>query len=264
MRSGVDPVRNLKAAEALITRAAEAGARYVFTPETTHLVQRDRDAALAAMRAPDDDPAVGFFADLAERLGVWLMIGSLAFKVGPEQAVNRSLAFSPQGRLVASYDKIHLFDIALGGGESYYESETYRPGDTAVLVDAGAFKLGLTICYDLRFPHLYRDLAKAGAQVIAAPAAFTRPTGRAHWAVLVRARAIETGAFVVAAAQGGSHEDGRGTWGRSMVADPWGRVIAALDDDAPGVLNATLDMAAVAEARARIPALTHDRAYAAP
>ncbi|MCW5723413.1 MAG: carbon-nitrogen hydrolase family protein [Maricaulaceae bacterium] len=264
MRSGTDPARNLKAAEALIREGAAAGAALVATPENTHLVQRDADALFAAIRPPEEEPAIPFFAALAKELKIWLLIGSLAVRVGPRKAANRSHLFAPDGALAATYDKVHMFDVGLGAGETYAESANFRPGDTAVLAQAAGVQLGLTICYDLRFAYLYRRLAQAGAQVLAVPSAFTRPTGRAHWETLIRARAIETGSFVIAPAQGGAHEDGRNTWGRSMIAGPWGEVVAALDHDEPGVLTTALDLSKVEEARRRIPALTHDRAVKGP
>ena len=167
--------------------------------------------------------------------------------------------FGPDGGLAASYDKMHMFDVALGNGESYAESDTFKAGDTAVAAAVGPAMLGLTVCYDLRFAYLYRALAQAGANILAAPSAFTRTTGRAHWETLLRARAIETGSYVIAPAQGGLHEDGRRTWGRSMIVGPWGEVTAALDHDAPGVLVATLDLEKAGQARSRLPSLTHDR-----
>ena len=264
MRSGTDPERNLADADALIREAASAGARLIATPETTHLVQKDADALWAAIRTPEEDPALPAFSALSAELGVFLLIGSLALQAGPRRAVNRSHLFGPDGALIATYDKAHMFDVGLGAGETYRESENYQAGDRLVLGEAAGARLGLTICYDLRFPYQYRALAQAGAQILTIPAAFTRPTGRAHWETLLRARAIETGAFVLAPAQGGLHEDGRRTWGRSMIIGPWGEIVAALEDDAPGVLTASLDLAKVEEARRRIPALTHGRALTGP
>ncbi|WP_300528304.1 carbon-nitrogen hydrolase family protein [Maricaulis sp.] len=262
MRSGTDPQRNLDEAAALIRQAAADGARLVATPETTHLVQKDADQAFAVMQTQEDDPAIGFFSALADELGIDLLIGSLAIRIGERKAANRSFLFGPDGALKATYDKAHMFDVGLGQGETYLESANYRAGDELVVTQAGGIKLGLSICYDLRFAYLYRALAQAGAQVLTVPAAFTRPTGRAHWEVLLRARAIETGSFILAPAQGGLHEDGRRTWGRSMVVGPWGEVIAQLDHDQPGVLPARLDMRKSDEARRRVPALEHDRALA--
>jgi len=263
MCSGVDPQQNLRAAEALIREAAGQGAQLVATPETTHLVQKNAEALWRTIRTPQDDPAIPFFSGLAKELGISLLIGSLALKIGEERAVNRSHLFGPDGALVATYDKAHMFDVEVGAGETYRESANYRAGDRLVLAEAAGARLGLTICYDVRFAYQYRALAQAGAQILAVPSAFTRPTGRAHWEILLRARAIETGSYVLAPAQGGLHEDGRRTWGRSIIIGPWGEIIAAMDDDAPGVLTAELDLGKVASARGRIPALSHDRAFIA-
>ncbi len=260
MRSGIDPQRNLEDAAVLIRQAAADGARLVATPETTHLVQKDADQAFAVMKTQDQDPAIGFFSALADELDIDLLIGSLAIRIGERKAANRSFLFGPDGALKATYDKAHMFDVGLGQGETYLESANYQAGEDLVVSEAGGIKLGLSICYDLRFAYLYRALAQAGAQVLTVPAAFTRPTGRAHWEVLLRARAIETGSFILAPAQGGLHEDGRRTWGRSMVVGPWGEIIALLDHDEPGVLPARLDMRKSDEARRRVPALEHDRA----
>ena len=264
MRSGIDPAVNLAMACDLIRQAAARGATLIATPETTHLVQKDAGHAFAVMRSPDEDPAIPAFAALAKDLGVTLLIGSLAVKLGDRRAANRSFLFAPDGRLLASYDKAHMFDVGLGQGETYRESANYRAGDRLVLADIGAARLGLSICYDVRFAYLYRRLAQAGAQILTVPAAFTRPTGRAHWEILLRARAIETGSWVIAPAQGGLHEDGRRTWGHSMIVDPWGAVTAMLDHDEPGILLAELNMDRVADARSRIPALLHDRELGGP
>ncbi|WP_417494725.1 carbon-nitrogen hydrolase family protein [Maricaulis sp.] len=264
MRSGIDPAANLAMASDLIRQAAAQGARLIATPETTHLVQKDADRAFAVMRTAEDDPAIPAFAALAKELGITLLIGSLAVKLGERRAANRSFLFAPDGTLLATYDKAHMFDVGLGQGETYRESANYRAGDRLVLADIGDARLGLSICYDIRFAYLYRRLAQAGAHILAVPAAFTRPTGRAHWEVLLRARAIETGSWVIAPAQGGLHEDGRRTWGHSMVVDPWGKVVAMLDHDEPGILLAQLDPAKADDARARIPALLHDRELGGP
>jgi len=264
MRSGAEPDANIAAAESLIREAAGDGASLIATPETTNIVQRERDRLFAKIAGQDADAGVARFGALASELSVWLLAGSFALRGGGERAVNRSLLFSPQGAVVAAYDKIHMFDVTLGGGDNWRESDTYEPGERAVTADIDGARLGMTICYDLRFAALYRALAQAGAQVITVPSAFTVPTGRAHWETLIRARAIETGSFIVAPAQGGRHEDGRATWGRSMVAGPWGEIVAMRDDDAPGVLLADLDHENVDAARRKIPALTHDRAFANP
>jgi predicted amidohydrolase len=202
--------------------------------------------------------------EVARELGVWLLIGSALVKRADGKAANRSVLVSPTGAVTATYDKLHMFDVDLPTGESSRESATYEPGDRAVTARAGDLKLGMTVCYDLRFPALYRALAVAGAEVMTIPSAFTRPTGAAHWEVLMRARAIETGAFVLAPAQGGRHEDGRGTWGHSLVVAPWGEVLAQLDHDEPGVLAVDLDLDAPAKARSAIPALANARAFAKP
>lgn len=264
MRSGTDPARNLAEAEAMIREAAAAGARFVATPETTHLVQKDADAAFAVMKTEDDDPAIPAFAALAAELKIDLLIGSLAIRIAERKAANRSFLFGPDGAIKARYDKAHMFDVGLGQGETYRESANYQAGTELALAEAAGARLGLSICYDIRFAYLYRALAQSGAEIIAVPAAFTKPTGRAHWEVLLRARAIETGSYVIAPAQGGLHADGRKTWGHSMIIGPWGEIVAELDHDAPGILQARLDMRKVTEARRRIPALEHDRVLKGP
>ncbi|MFW5659852.1 MAG: carbon-nitrogen hydrolase family protein [Oceanicaulis sp.] len=264
MRSGVDPARNIDDAEAMIREAAAGGARLIATPETTHLMQRDGEKLFETLCTPEEDPALVRFSDLAEALGVTLVIGSLALKGPDGRAVNRQHVFGPDGALLAAYDKIHMFDVKIGAGEVYRESDNYAPGERAVVVEAAGARLGLSICYDVRFAYLYRRLAKAGASVITVPSAFTRPTGRAHWEVLLRARAIETGSFILAPAQGGAHEDGRRTWGHSMVIGPWGEILAEKEDDAPGLLYAEIDPADAEAARARVPALAGDREISGP
>jgi len=264
MRSGIDPARNLADAMDLIRQAADKGVSFVATPETTHLVQKDVDQAFSVMHFADDDPAVAAFSTLAAELGIALLIGSLAVKIADRRAANRSFLFGPDGRLIATYDKAHMFDVGLGAGETYSESTNYQPGTESVVAGIEGANLGLSICYDLRFAYLYRHLAQAGAQILTVPAAFTRPTGRAHWEVLLRARAIETGCYVIAPAQGGLHEDGRRTYGHSMIVAPWGDIVAVLDHDAPDVLVSRLHINKVDEARRRIPALTHDRDLTGP
>ncbi len=250
--------------EPLVRQAAADGAQFVLTPEGSNILQRDRARLFAALHAPQDDPAVRGLAALAAELGIWLLIGSALVRRADGGAANRAMLVSPAGETVATYDTIHLFDVDLPTGERHRESEAYAPGEAARLFEAPFGRLGFSICYDVRFPHLYRDLAKAGAEMLAVPAAFTRPTGEAHWEVLLRARAIETGAFVLAPAQGGQHEDGRGTWGRSLIVNPWGEVIARAEDDEPGVVAAELDLDEVARARAAIPALRNDRVFSSP
>jgi deaminated glutathione amidase len=248
----------------LLERAAKSGAHLIATPEGTNILQRNRERFDEDALFEDDPAALAWYSDQAKTYGVTLLIGSALLKRRAGKAANRSLLFGPDGALIDTYDKIHLFDVNLGAGQEYGESASYAPGDRAVIADIGGAKLGLSICYDVRFPHLYRDLAKAGAQIIAIPAAFTAPTGKAHWHTLLRARAIETGAYIIAPAQGGRHEDGRTTFGHSLMVDPWGEIFAELDHDEPGVLIAQLKLEKVAEAREKIPALTHDRAYQAP
>jgi len=248
----------------LVREAAVAGAGFIATPEGTNVLQKDRAVLLPMLTSLDDDPVVAGLRGAARELGVWILIGSALVRREDGKAANRSVLASPDGAVVATYDKLHMFDVDLPTGESSRESATYEPGDRAVTARAGPLKLGMTVCYDLRFPVLYRALALAGAEVMAIPSAFTRPTGAAHWEVLMRARAIETGAFVLAPAQGGRHEDGRGTWGHSLVVAPWGEVIAQLDHDEPGVLLADLDLAAPAKARAAIPNLANARPFAEP
>jgi predicted amidohydrolase len=248
----------------LVREAAAAGAALIVTPECSNILQRDRAKLFAVLEPADTDPFVTALSALAAELSVWLLIGSALVKRDDGKAANRSILIAPDGAVAATYDKIHMFDVDLPNGERYRESSAYEPGDRAVTVPAAGAVLGLTICYDMRFPPLHAALARAGAEIITVPAAFTRPTGEAHWEVLLRARAIETGSFVLAAAQGGFHEDGRGTWGRSMAISPWGEVLAVADHDEPGIVLADLDLAAVAKARAAIPALANARSFAAP
>ena len=251
MRSGTDPERNSDDALASIREAAGEGADLVATPEMTTLLQRDRAALDRDVR--DEADTVAPFAEVARELGVHVLIGSAAIREG-DTLRNRSLLISPEGAVAARYDKMHMFDVDVSATERWRESATYSAGDGPVTALVGEAQLGLSVCYDLRFPELYRHYARAGCGVVSVPAAFTVPTGRAHWHVLLRARAIETGAFVLAPAQGGLHADGRTTYGHSLVVGPWGEVVAELDHDEPGVLMADLDLSQVAHARARIPA----------
>jgi predicted amidohydrolase len=248
----------------MVREAADAGASFIATPEGTNVLQKDRAILLPMLRALDEDVVVAGLRAAAIEFGVWILVGSALVRREDGKAANRSVLISPQGAIAATYDKLHMFDVDLPTGESSRESATYEPGDRAVTAQVGELKLGMTVCYDLRFPALYRALALAGAEVVTIPSAFTRPTGAAHWEVLMRARAIETGSFVLAPAQGGRHEDGRGTYGHSIVVAPWGEVLAHLDHDEPGVLLAELDLAAAARARAAIPALANARTFAAP
>ena len=260
MRSGRTPAQNVDAATKLIKEAKTGGAEYVLTPEMTNILERKREDLFAALAPEEKDRSLAAFRDLARRLGIWVHVGSLAIEVLPQKAVNRSFLIDPKGEIAARYDKIHMFDVDLAGGESYRESGSYRPGELAVAVDIPWGRVGLTICYDLRFPALYRALAEACASFITIPSAFTQQTGEAHWHVLTRARAIETGSFVFAAAQGGRHEDGRDTFGHSIAIDPWGRVLAEGGTE-PGVILADVDPSQVAIVRARIPSLQHGRRF---
>ncbi|CAN5240534.1 carbon-nitrogen hydrolase family protein [soil metagenome] len=248
----------------LVREAAARGAQFILTPECTNVLQKDREKLLPTLTSLEDDPVVLGLRDLARELSVWIDVGSALVRREDGKAANRQAVIDPTGAIVATYDKLHMFDVQLPTGETARESATYEPGDRATVVQTPLGAFGLTICYDMRFPALHRALALGGAQILTVPAAFTRPTGEAHWDILLRARAIETGSFVIAAAQGGFHEDGRGTWGRSIVVGPWGEVIAKLDHDEPGVLIADLDLAAADKARAAIPALKNARAFTGP
>ncbi len=260
MRSGLSPQANLDAAVKLIGEAKVGGADYVLTPEMTNILELKRERLFAAIVAEESDASLAAFRELARKLGIFLHVGSLAIKLSADKAANRSFLIDRHGEIVARYDKIHMFDVDLANGESYRESRNYRPGEIAVVTDLPWGRLGLTVCYDLRFPALYRALAEAGSTYLAIPSAFTRQTGEAHWHVLNRARAIENGAFVLAAAQGGKHENGRETFGHSLVVDPWGRILAEGGTE-PGVVLATIDPAEAAAARGRIPSLQHGRRF---
>lgn len=264
LNGGDDPVSNLAATELLVRQAAASGAEFVLTPEMTNILTFDRDWARQVVRAEADDPTLARLRLVALECRIWLLIGSLA--VRSEQAhgrfANRSFLIGPDGEIAARYDKIHMFDVDLGGGESYRESSGYRPGEQAVAVDTTFGRIGMSICYDLRFPQLYRLLAQAGAQILTVPATFTVPTGTAHWHVLLRARAIETGSYVLAPAQCGTNEATHGrsrqTYGHSLVVAPWGEVLAD-GGDTSGLVFAEIDLDAVRVARGKIPALAHDR-----
>ena len=260
MRSGLDPAANLAAALELIDAAKEAGADYVLTPEMTNILAAKREQLFAKIVAEEQDATLTTLREVARKLAIYIHIGSLAVKVSPDKAANRSFVIDRRGEVVARYDKIHMFDVDLAGGESYRESNTYRPGELAMVADLPWGRLGLTVCYDLRFPALYRALAEAGASFLAIPSAFTRQTGEAHWHVLQRARAIENGCFVFAAAQGGKHENGRETYGHSLVVDPWGRILAEGGTE-PGVVMAQVDPSEAVAARSRIPSLHHGRRF---
>ena len=260
LRSGRTVASNLDKAEALVRRAAKGGAQYVQTPENTGIMELKPELVLAAAESEGKSAPLAWARALARELGIWLHIGSIAIKLDQNRVANRSYLLDPKGRVTARYDKLHMFDVDLAGGESYRESQYFRPGAKAVLADLPFGRFGLSICYDLRFASLYRALAAAGAELIAIPAAFTKQTGEAHWHVLTRARAIETGAFVLAATQGGLHENGRSTFGHSIVVSPWGEVLAEAGEE-PGVIFADIDLAASEEARARIPAIKHGREF---
>jgi predicted amidohydrolase len=265
LRSGIEPSANRAQAMPLLRAAAQAGARLVCTPENTLRLNRDREAMIAASTDEKHESELVAWGRAAQELGVWLLLGSGAIATGDGKVFNRSFLFSDEGKIVARYDKINMFDVTLGGGETYRESASVEGGRQAVLVQGPMnTKIGLTICYDLRFPELYGALSRAGAEIITVPAAFTTPTGQAHWETLLRARAIEAMSFVIAPAQGGRHEDGRSTWGHSMIVDPWGKVLAKLDHDEPGYIVADLDLDMVAATREKIPAWQGGRKFEGP
>jgi len=260
MRSGLKPGANIDDAVRMIGEAKSAGADYVLTPEMTNILAAKREQLFSAIVDEEADTSLATLRELARKLGIYVHIGSLAIKLSHDRAANRSFLVDSKGDIVARYDKIHMFDVDLADGESYRESRNYRPGELGVLTDLPWGRLGLTVCYDLRFPALYRALAEAGATMLAIPSAFTKQTGEAHWHVLIRARAIENGCFVFAAAQGGKHENGRDTYGHSLIVDPWGRIIAEGGTE-PGVVMAEIDPAEIAKARVRIPSLQHGRRF---
>jgi predicted amidohydrolase len=260
LRSGRSVKPNLDKAEELIRRAAKSGAIYVQTPENTGLMELKPELVLSAAETEARSAPLAHLRALAHELSIFLHIGSLAIKLDQGPVANRSYVIDPEGQVAARYDKLHMFDVDLPGGESYRESQYFRPGNKAVVADLPFGRFGLSICYDLRFAALYRALASAGAEFIAIPSAFTKQTGEAHWRVLIRARAIETGTFVLAASQGGLHENGRATYGHSLIVSPWGDVLAEGGEE-PGVIFADIDPTASDEARARIPALKHDRSF---
>jgi predicted amidohydrolase len=263
LRSSDDIAENVRTTSQLVREAKANGAQFVATPENTTLMAPDGGAKLAQSYDEAHDPALPAFRALAEELGIWLLIGSLAIKVSDTKTANRSFLIDPKGRIAARYSKIHLFDVDLPSGEKYRESNTVAGGDSATLAETPWGKIGLTICYDLRFPQLYRALAKRGAFMLTVPSAFTETTGKAHRHVLLRARAIENGAFVLAPAQGGTHANGRQTYGHSLIVAPWGEVLAEAGTE-PGVILADIDPAAAMDARARVPNLQHDRAFEGP
>jgi predicted amidohydrolase len=263
LRSSDDVEENIATTSALIREAKAQGAQLVATPENTTLMAPDGGAKLEKSFTEERDPALPRFCALAEELGIWLLIGSLAIKVNDTNTANRSFLIDPKGRIATRYDKIHLFDVDLPSGEKYRESNTVAGGDAAMTAKLPWGVLGLSICYDLRFPQLYRALSKKGAFALTVPSAFTETTGKAHWHVLLRARAIENGAFVIAPAQGGRHANGRNTYGHSLIIAPWGEILAEAGTD-PGVILADIDPAVSADARARVPNLQHDRPFTGP
>jgi len=263
LRSGDDVAENIRDAAKWIRVAAKEGADFIATPENTTLMAPDAGAKLALSYDEAHDPALPVFGDLAKELGIWLLIGSLAIKVSGTKTANRSFLFSPDGRIAARYSKIHLFDVDLPSGETYRESNTVAGGAEAVVADTPYGKIGLSVCYDMRFASLYRVLAKKGAFAFTAPSAFTETTGKAHWHVLLRARAIENGAFMIAPAQGGLHANGRRTYGHSLIVSPWGEILAEGGTD-PGVFAAEIDPQWSNEARAEVPSLNHDREFSLP
>lgn len=255
-----DVTVNMKTVDAMIREAASQGAKFIVTPENTDRLGGDPAIKLQTAFKSEDHPFIPLLEKLAAELGVWILAGSVSVKISDDKLANHQMLFSPKGKMVSAYDKIHLFDVDLPNGDKYRESDLFSGGNQMVLSDMNGIKLGQTICYDIRFAYLYRALAKAGAQILAIPAAFTVPTGEAHWEVLLRARAIETGSFVVAAAQTGEHEGGRKTWGHSMIIDPWGKILAQAGSEV-GIIYADMDMEDVSKARNSIPALKHDRGF---
>ena len=256
------PEVNIRAASDLVRRARDAGAEFILLPEIVNMIEPKRELLFQKAKNEADDPALAAFRALAGETGAWLLAGSLVVRADgdPAKLANRSFLLAPDGEIAGRYDKIHMFDVNLGAGERYQESRTYRPGTKAVTADLPWGRLGMTVCYDLRFPHLYRALARQGAAFFSVPSSFTRPTGRAHWHVLLRARAIENGGFVFAPAQCGEHAEGRKTYGHSLIVDPWGEVLADGGEEV-GVVTARIDPALVAEARAKVPALASDQPF---
>lgn len=261
LNSGPDIQENLKQAGQLITEAARSGCELIVTPENTDFMRESSALTVKTALETDKHPGFPFFSMLAKELSVWLLIGSMKIKVSDNKVVNRSFLFRDTGQLLVSYDKIHLFDVDLPNGESHRESDSVEAGNRAVVVNTPWTKLGMSVCYDVRFPNLYRSLAQHGAEIIAVPAAFTAHTGEAHWETLLRARAIETGSFIFAPAQCGQHEGGRKTYGHSMIVGPWGQVLAEKVEDTPGVIFRKIDLLDVIKVRRAIPSLQHDRNF---
>lgn len=263
LRSSDNVADNIRVTSALVREAAAGGARFIATPENTNIMAQDGRAKMAATFVEAQDPSLPAFAALAKDLHVWLLIGSLHIKVSETKTANRSYLFAPDGSIAARYTKIHLFDVTVASGESYRESSTVEGGHEAVVADTEFGPVGLSVCYDLRFPQLYRLLAKKGVFAFTIPSSFTVPTGAAHWHVLLRARAIENGAFVIAPAQGGTHANGRKTYGHSLIVSPWGEVLAEAGED-PGVIFADIDPSLSKQAREKVPNLQHDRVFSGP
>ena len=263
-----DPVANLALTLSMVQQASEAGAQFIATPEVTNCVSSSRRRQTEVLALQEDDQTLAAMCAAAARFGVWISIGSLALKLpDDERFTNRSFMIDPSGQIVAQYDKIHMFDVTLSETEQYRESDGYRAGDHAVIADIAFAKIGMTICYDIRFPHLYRRLAKSGASILLIPAAFAQPTGRAHWEVLLRARAIETGCYVIAAAQTGEHQTSqrrpRKTYGHSMIVSPWGEIMADAGED-QGIIYADLDLSLVESTRARVPSILSNQSFSEP
>ena len=258
-----DMAANLAVATRLVHESADQGADFIALPEVFSLIQPERSKLVADAISEEDHPALAASRDMAKETGVWILAGSLSVLADEHRVANRSLLLNPDGEIVGRYDKIHMFDVDLGEGETYRESDTYRPGADTCIAPLPWGNLGMTVCYDLRFPQLYRSLAQAGADFLSVPSAFARPTGQAHWSVLLRARAIETGCFVFAPAQCGDHGGGRRTYGHSLIVDPWGEIIAEAGEEI-GITIADIDPGKVAEARASIPSLFQDRPYSVP
>ena len=263
-----DPVANLEFTLSMVQQAAEAGAQFIATPEVTNCVSSSRRRQNEVLALQEDDQTLAAMCAAAARFEVWISVGSLALKLpDDDRFANRSFMIDPSGQIVAQYDKIHMFDVMLSETEQYRESDGYRAGDNAVIADTAFGKIGMTICYDIRFPHLYRGLAKSGASILLIPAAFAQPTGRAHWEVLLRARAIETGCFVIAAAQTGEHQTSQGrprkTYGHSMIVSPWGEILADAGED-QGIIYADLDLSLVESTRARVPSILSNQSFSEP
>jgi predicted amidohydrolase len=265
LNAGREIEPNIRAAADLVRRARDAGADLIMTPEVSDMIEPKRALRLDKAREEAAHPMLAAFRALARETGAHLLLGSIMIRrTGEERLANRSFLIAPDGNIVARYDKIHMFDVDLPGGESYRESAVFQPGEAAVVARLPWGMLGLTVCYDLRFPQLYRSLAQSGAEFLTIPSAFTVPTGKAHWHVLLRARAIENGCFVFAPAQCGEHAEGRRTYGHSLIVAPWGKILAEAVADEPGFVLADIDPAKVAEARRAVPSLRHDRAFAPP